>query len=282
MRNTTWSGTTLVLMRIERDENAGGRLKRVDAGLRHGGMRLLAGNRHLEVQAAVVRGDDGIGEPGGDRGSGPGQLLVEQPFRADDAANLLVVGEVELERSPQLVAAGGKSLERQQRPGVGGEVRFRHCDATPIHDGSVRTVLDHRAIGVEAPSQAGRHDVAVGVERDDRPLAEPVAHDQVGHALHSCRFHRRSRHLVRLDGQAELLQQFARALGMRPAIARWIIARDLHQLGKESALARKLAIDEITDGFGRRHDACANRRTVSRTTRAATSASSAVMISSGE
>src|SRR6185295_20333464 len=102
-------------MRIERGENAGGRLKRVDAGLRHGGMRLLAGDRHLEMQAAVVRGDDGIGEPGRDRRIGPGQLLVEQPFRADDAADLLVVGEVELERSPQLVAVGGESLERQQR-----------------------------------------------------------------------------------------------------------------------------------------------------------------------
>ena len=97
-------------MRIEREENAGGGFKRVDAGLRHGGMRLLARDRHLEMQAAVVCGDDGVGESGGDRGIGPGQPLVEQPFRADDAADLLVIGEVELKRSRSLSPSAASAL----------------------------------------------------------------------------------------------------------------------------------------------------------------------------
>ena len=269
-------------MRIERGKNAVDRLQGVDAGLGHGRVRLLARDRHLQMQTAVVRGNDGVRESGRDRRIGLGQLLVEQPFRADNPSDLLVVGEVELECSTQPVAICHGGLERQKRPGVGGEVRFRHRHAAPIHDRSVRAVLDHRAIGVEAPTEARRHDIAVCVERDDRPVAEAMADDQVRDALHARRFHHGSRHVVRFDRQTQLLQQLPHAAGMGGAIAGRIVARHLHQLGQKCGLARKLAIDEFADGFGQGHEFSAKCRTVSRMTRAATSASSAVMISRGE
>ena len=69
---------------IEPAQDGIGRLQGIDAALRHGGMRLLAGDRDLEVQAAVVGGDDRICETCGDGRVGPGQALLEQPLRADD------------------------------------------------------------------------------------------------------------------------------------------------------------------------------------------------------
>ena len=99
IRNTTWSGTTLVLMpplisptlsvgdtmpgtrervarklgamRIERGQDRGRRLQRVRAGFRHRGMRLLAGDGDLEMQAAIVGVDDRIGKARGDHRVGP-------------------------------------------------------------------------------------------------------------------------------------------------------------------------------------------------------------------
>ena len=99
-RKVTRSGTTLVLMpplirptvelraadaldvrdgaaqvlrqRVERGQDVGRGLQRVDAGLRHGGVRRAAGDQDFEMQAAVVRGDDGVGEAGADREVGRG------------------------------------------------------------------------------------------------------------------------------------------------------------------------------------------------------------------
>src|SRR5262249_61802908 len=66
------------------------------------------------------------------------------------------------------------------------------------------------------------------------------------------------------------------------AVAGRIVARHLHELGQELGLAREIAIDEIADNDVEGHDVAARRRTASSSTRAAISASSAVMISRGE
>jgi hypothetical protein len=100
-------------MRVERGENGVARFERVGAGLRRGGMRLLARDRHLEMQTAVMRGDRRIGKASRDHRVGPHQPLIEQPFRADDAAGFLVVGEMEFERPIELGALCGRCLQRQ-------------------------------------------------------------------------------------------------------------------------------------------------------------------------
>jgi hypothetical protein len=73
------------------------RLQRVDAGVGHGGVRHLAVHRHLQLQATVVGVHHLVAEAGGDHQIGPGQAVLEQPARAELAAELLVVGEVQLD-----------------------------------------------------------------------------------------------------------------------------------------------------------------------------------------
>ena len=125
-----------------------------------------------------------------------------QPLRADVAADFFVIGEVKLERAAKLEALRNRGIEREQRPRISGEIRLRHRHAAPEHDAAVRAVFDHRTIGVDAPSEAGRHDIAVGIERDDRAVAEAVAHDQIGRALHADRLDGGARHGMCLDLQA--------------------------------------------------------------------------------
>ena len=84
---------------VERGEHAGRRLQRVGAAFRHRGMGLAALHRDFEMQHAVVRGDHRIGEAGADREIGLADLLVEQPFRADEAAGLLVIGQMQFDRA---------------------------------------------------------------------------------------------------------------------------------------------------------------------------------------
>ena len=96
-------------MVVEGAEDPRRRLQSVVARLRLRGMGRLAGDQDLEVQAAVVRGHDAVGEAGADREVGLGEALFQQPFRADRAARLLVVGQVQLgrarERSPADLSA---------------------------------------------------------------------------------------------------------------------------------------------------------------------------------
>ena len=53
--------------RVERRKDRGRRLQRIDAGEGHGGVGRAAAHLDLEMQAAVVRGDDRVGEAGADR-----------------------------------------------------------------------------------------------------------------------------------------------------------------------------------------------------------------------
>jgi len=87
---------------------------------------------------------------------------------------------------------------------------------------------------------------------------------------------------MRLDGEIEPLQELARPFRVCRAISRRVVARHLHQFGEELGLTREIAIDERSDGVRQHHDVSASRSTASSMTRAAMSASSAVMISRGE
>ena len=86
-----------LVLRIERVQDRGRALQRVDAGRRDRGMRHLAVHRHLHLQAAVVGGDDLVAEAGGDQQVGLGQARLQQPAGAELAAEFLVVGEVQLD-----------------------------------------------------------------------------------------------------------------------------------------------------------------------------------------
>jgi hypothetical protein len=189
---------------------------------------------------------------------------------------------VKFERSAELAALYGRCFQREQRPGVAGKIRFRHRHAASVHDRTVRAVLDDRPVRIEAPSEARRHHVPVGIERDDRPVAETMADDEIGHTLHAGGLNRRTRHLVRLDRKTEPVQQLPRAFRVRSAIPGRIVAWHLNQLGEKFGLAREIAIDERSDDVRQRHDVSASRSTASSMTRAAISASSAVTISRGE
>jgi hypothetical protein len=92
----------------------------------------------------------------------------------------------------------------------------------------------------------------VGIERDHRSVAEAVAHDQVGRALHAGGFDHRLRHRVRLDRQPELFEQLLHTRRVGGAVAGRVVARHLDELGKERGLARKIALDEGGDLVGKR------------------------------
>ena len=112
--------------------------------------------------------------------------------------------------------AGCEVAQREEGEGIGREIRLRHRDAAAVHHLAVLAVLDRGAIGVVVPAEPGRHHVAMGVERDHRAVAEAVADDEVGHALHPGRGDERRRHLVRLDLEAEAGQQLLGTRRMRP------------------------------------------------------------------
>ncbi len=82
---------------VQRGQDRGRRLQRVDAGRRHRGVRRAADHLDLQMQAAVMRVDDGVGKPGADRQVRPRDALPQQPGRPDLAAHLLVIGQMQLD-----------------------------------------------------------------------------------------------------------------------------------------------------------------------------------------
>ena len=133
-------------------------------------MRRTAGDLDFELQAAVVAGGDEIGEAGADRVIRFRNSAVEDPLGADEAGDFLVVGQVQLDRAGEL---GARRLERHQGRGVGREVGLGDRGAPAIH----LAVPDDAAIGIDGPPVTRRHRIAVGVEGDHGPGAEPLAHD---------------------------------------------------------------------------------------------------------
>ena len=89
------------------------------------------------------------------------------------------------------------------------------------------------------PALARRHHVAMSVERDDRPVAEATAHDEIGGGDHARRrWTRLFRHGVPLDRQAQLFEQLRRDVSDRRAVARRIGGGGLHELREKSRRAR--------------------------------------------
>jgi hypothetical protein len=211
--------------------------------------------RHFQMQAAIMRDGDRMGEAGADRVIGPGKPLLQQPGRADRAAGFLVIGQMQLDR-----AAEGRArvAQRLQREGIGGEVRLGDSDAAPIHP----AVALLGAVGIAEPARAGGDHVAMRIQRHGRAGAEAVAHDQVGGADHAGGTDRLGRDGVALDGEAEGFQQGGGADGMGGAVARRVVGRDADQLGEEIDLFGMVRVDMREDrgrrygslgGFGRAH-----------------------------
>jgi len=80
-----------------------------------------------------------------------------------------------------------------------------------------------RAVRVPGPACAGRHDVAMSVERDRRPGPEFPRDDQIGRRNHAVAFDQGVGNLVALDGEAETLEQLGDSLRRRRTIARRVV-----------------------------------------------------------
>jgi hypothetical protein len=86
---------------IERGQQGGRRLQRIDAGIGPRGMGRLALDPHLKMQAAIMGDGNVVGKAGADRVIGLGDALGQQPAGADQPARLLVIGQVQLDRALQ-------------------------------------------------------------------------------------------------------------------------------------------------------------------------------------
>ena len=223
-------------------EDQRGGMQRVDSGVRHRRMPRLAVHRDFHLQAAVVAGDHLVAETCGDQQVRLGQALAQQPARAEFAAELLVVGEI------QLHAALAIRLHRFDRPrgeGEGREVAFADGRGAAIE----LAVDDLAAIGVVGPALTGRHDIAVRVQTDRSAGAVSASHDQVGEALESCGPHLMRRHRVLLGFETKSLEQFGRAIGMGRVVARRRVGRYLHQLLQETHFFVEMGVDPGIQGL---------------------------------
>ena len=200
----------------------------------------LAVHDHLELQAAVVGGDDGVGEAGADGEIGLGGARAQQIAGAQQPAVFLVVGEVQLDRAGERPP---QRLERPKREGVGGEVGLGDGDAAAVH----APLVDDALVRWLAPAVARRHHVAVSVERDCRARPEASAHDQVGERGQSRRPHLPRRHGEALDCEAHGLQQGRGALRVGGVVAGRGVGRHAHQLAQERHLLLEAGRDQPGD-----------------------------------
>ncbi len=197
-----------------------------------------------------MRGDDGVGEAGADRVIGAGDAAVEEPLRADRAARFLVVSEVQLDRPGE---RGAELLQGEEGIGIGGEVRFRDGDAAAIHP----PVADLGAVRVGGPPLAGRHHIAMRIERDRRAGSERLPHDEVGDGEHAARTDERRRHIVALDRESQPLEQRRGAHRMRHAVARRVVRGRPHELREKTRLLLAAVGEELAHSGPKivRHDA---------------------------
>ena len=196
-----------------------------------GGRRGPSGqDLHLQVKAAVMRVDDRIGKAGADRQIGTREALLDQPARADLAARLLVIGDVQFDRAVEPRAA---FLDGQHGEGVSGDIRLRHRRPAPDHP----AVDDRRAVRIVRPPRPGRHHVAMRIERDRRaPLPETAPHDQVGRRDHAVGLDEVLGNLEPLDLKAKSFQERGDDFCGAVAIPGRIVRRNLHDLGQEAGL----------------------------------------------
>jgi len=236
-------------------------------------------NFNLEVQTPVVRSCYAVGETCRDHVVGLHDVLLEQPRRAECAAGFFVEREVQLDRATQRRCA---RLQCAERVRIRREVGFRNGDAAAVH----RAITDLGAVGIGGPTKPRRYDVAVCVERDRRPVAESLAHDEVRHGDHSMGTRKLCGYRIALDLKAETFEQRGGALGDCGAIPRRIIGRNPDELSEEPRLVRAFAQQMRVDRLRRAipHFGAGNVAKLSMKrskTRADSAASSAVIDSSG-
>ena len=77
----------------------------IDAGPRLSCVRRASTDFDFKMKAAVVFGDDRVRKSGADREVGLAEALGEQPAGADLATGLLVIREVQLDRTAEAGAA---------------------------------------------------------------------------------------------------------------------------------------------------------------------------------
>ena len=227
---------------VQRGQDVDCGLHRVDAGIGNRGMRLSAVHRHLHLQAAVVGGDDLVAEACRDHQVGVDDLVLEQPGRAEFAAELLVVGE------QQFHAAAGRlrhGLEGAQGEGVAGDIALADRRRAAID----LAVIDLAAIGVAGPALAGRHHVAVGVEQHGLAGAVLAPHHQVGDGLQTAGTHLVFRHGIFFGDEAHRGEQLGGAFGMRRVVAGRCVGGHSDQLLQEPDLVGEVAVDPGVERF---------------------------------
>ena len=183
-----------------------------------------------------MAGDHLVAEAGGDQQVGLDQALLEQPAWAELAAELFVVGEVQLdaalERQPQ-------RFECPRGEGEGREVAFADGGGA-----AEELAIDHlAAIGVVGPAFAGRHHVAVRVQPDRAAGAVAAPDDQVGDGRQAGGLHVAGGHGVLLGLEAEGLEQFGGAVGVRCVVAGRRVGGHLHQLLQKAHFFVEVGID---------------------------------------
>jgi hypothetical protein len=181
------------------------------------------------MKAAVMGVDDRVGEAGADRQVRMGEAILEQIARADLAARLLVIGDVQFDRAVERRAA---LFESQHGERVSRNVRLRHCRSAPDHP----AVDNLGAVRVMRPARTRRHHVAMRVERDRRAGTEPAPGHQVGRRNHAVGLYEALRNLVPLNLKAKSFQECGDDFCGAPAITRRIIRRNLDDLGEEARL----------------------------------------------
>ena len=185
-----------------------------------------------------MRVDDRVGEASADREIRTREALLKQVARADLAARLLVVGDVQFDRAIERRAA---LFKRQHGEGVSRNVRLRHGGSAPNH-----LPIDNLGpVRIVRPARTRRHHVAMRVERDRRALPEPAPDDQVGRRNHAIGLDEGLGNLVPLDLKTKSFQECGDDFRGAAAIARRIVRRNFHDLGEEARLGFGMLAHEV-------------------------------------
>ncbi|MNR22036.1 hypothetical protein D3C85_1389700 [compost metagenome] len=163
--------------------------------------------------------------------------MLEQPAGSHQAAEFLVVGEVQFDRA---MGGSGHRLQRAHGEREAGEVAFADGGGAAVQ----AAVFDLGAIRIMCPAVAGRHHVAMGIERHAAPAVAVFAtHDQVGDGLHPIIADVLGGHGMGLGLQAEALQQFGGALGVGRVVAGRRVGGHAHQFLQEADFFIKVGVN---------------------------------------
>ena len=173
--------------------------------------------------------------------------MVEQPFRADVAAGLLVIGEMQFDAARERPAGRRQRLQREQGIRVGGEIGLADRDAPAVHHRSVPGVVeDPGAVGILGPPEAGGYHVPMGIQCDAGPVAETLPHHQIDRGDHARSLDLGAGHGICLDGKSQRPQPVGGHLCVRGAIAGRIVGGHRDQRGEQGAFGLEMAVHPAT------------------------------------